>query len=227
VALSGLAHALSDAVQEQYIAGCWKSSLLESLDWRVVFPRSGPLSKARAPSWSWASIDENMTCLPLPKDSYLLMSLLEVHGTHSNNDPFGRMEETGFIALSGHLVTAHLHHIKDVHYQPMRLSITGCQYLVKAYGDRPDEFIEEGTQIFCLALKVYPTINGNHGTTHEVCLMGLLLRRIEARNECFQRVGHFTMNAEDGLQMFGIDMAHVSSCSILSDAESHTVIRIY
>ena len=227
VALSGLAHAFSDVIQQQYIAGCWKPFLVESLDWRVHFPCGVPISKARAPSWSWASVDEEVAFNTMTEDSYLLITLAEIHAAHSNTDPFGRMLDPGFITLRGHLVAAHLYRRRDSLSQSWHLIMNDCMFLVQAYGDRTNALPEDGKQVFCLALKLYPIFDSNDSSRHELILLGLLLEKIELTMEHFRRVGHFTMNAEESLEMFDIDMGHVRACLAVEDAKTHSVVRIY
>ena len=227
VALSGLAHAFSDVIQQQYIAGCWRPFLVESLDWRVYFPRSGPTSKTRAPSWSWASVDGEAAFNTMSKDSCLLVTLVEAQATHSNTDPFGQMLDPGFITLRGHLTAARLYRRGDSLSQPWHLLMNDCKFLVQAYEDRANALPEDGKQVFCLALKLYPTVDSNDDTRHGLVLMGLLLERIELTIGHFRRVGHFIMTAEEGLEMLGVDMGHVRACSAVEDAKTHSVVRIY
>jgi hypothetical protein len=54
-ALSGLARLLSERLDDEYVAGLWRKSLIEGLLWQGLKVRR--VSKCRAPSWSWASVD--------------------------------------------------------------------------------------------------------------------------------------------------------------------------
>jgi hypothetical protein len=61
-ALAGLARAFSQQLgngkEDEYIAGLWRSTLLENLIWQAIGTTSpSPSSSYRAPSWSWAAID--------------------------------------------------------------------------------------------------------------------------------------------------------------------------
>jgi Heterokaryon incompatibility protein (HET) len=59
IAIDGIASTLQSWLEDVYIAGCWKGSILYDLLWKVSHSTRSvrlPL-KPRAPSWSWASID--------------------------------------------------------------------------------------------------------------------------------------------------------------------------
>ncbi|KAE9378992.1 hypothetical protein N431DRAFT_525909 [Stipitochalara longipes BDJ] len=57
-ALSGLAAEFGRPLDDEYLAGLWKSTLPYSLLWYQVSERpTSPSSTYRAPLWSWASID--------------------------------------------------------------------------------------------------------------------------------------------------------------------------
>ncbi|KAF7555262.1 hypothetical protein G7Z17_g2315 [Cylindrodendrum hubeiense] len=58
VAISGLARQLSETLNDEYIAGLWRSNLVECLCWLVDDPKGSRRPDAyRAPSWSWASVE--------------------------------------------------------------------------------------------------------------------------------------------------------------------------
>ncbi|UKZ46221.1 hypothetical protein TrVGV298_000422 [Trichoderma virens] len=59
-ALSATARILAENMGDGYLAGIWRSTLMEGLLWYVRAPLSKPRPRGedwRAPSWSWASID--------------------------------------------------------------------------------------------------------------------------------------------------------------------------
>ncbi|KAL7945483.1 heterokaryon incompatibility domain-containing protein [Trichoderma barbatum] len=59
-ALSATARILAENLGDGYLAGIWRSTLMEGLLWYVRAPLSRPRPRGedwRAPSWSWASID--------------------------------------------------------------------------------------------------------------------------------------------------------------------------
>ncbi|ATY65983.1 Heterokaryon incompatibility [Cordyceps militaris] len=54
-ALSNVASAFQQLLDDEYVAGFWKKTLVESLCWQSH--RCKPLRDTSAPSWSWASVD--------------------------------------------------------------------------------------------------------------------------------------------------------------------------
>jgi hypothetical protein len=54
-ALAGIAKIYGTKLQDQYLAGLWRKTLVKDLYWTVQNPRR--LSYYRAPSWSWVSLD--------------------------------------------------------------------------------------------------------------------------------------------------------------------------
>ncbi|KAF3061083.1 hypothetical protein GL218_02873 [Daldinia childiae] len=60
-AIAGIAQLFQDFTGDEYIAGLWKSRLVEMLGWNVSAPRKLKSLDYRAPSWSWASTDGDFT----------------------------------------------------------------------------------------------------------------------------------------------------------------------
>jgi len=59
-ALSGLARIVEGQTGDTYVAGLWRSTLLEGILWQALGKHRGATnapSEYRAPSWTWASID--------------------------------------------------------------------------------------------------------------------------------------------------------------------------
>jgi hypothetical protein len=54
-AISGLARLFAERLDDEYVAGLWRESLIEGLLWQGLQVHRVP--KYRAPSWSWASVD--------------------------------------------------------------------------------------------------------------------------------------------------------------------------
>ena len=63
VAFSGIAHLFQETTGDEYVAGLWRSCLVESLAWRTESPAMRPSNSYCAPSWSWASISGPVTML--------------------------------------------------------------------------------------------------------------------------------------------------------------------
>lgn len=59
-AISGIAKAHQEQLQDEYVAGLWRGSMIEGLCWHTLDGKA--VADYRAPSWSWASLD----CTPNP-----------------------------------------------------------------------------------------------------------------------------------------------------------------
>ncbi|KAF2744837.1 HET-domain-containing protein, partial [Sporormia fimetaria CBS 119925] len=66
-AIAGLAQAFAETTGDHYLAGLWQTRLLRELLWstRPEIPTARP-EERRAPSWSWASVDYDITYKHLP-----------------------------------------------------------------------------------------------------------------------------------------------------------------
>jgi hypothetical protein len=65
VAVNGLANSIQGVVQDKYVAGLWRKSLHEQLLWCAS--ETGSLTRPKAycaPTWSWASLDGDITSRP-------------------------------------------------------------------------------------------------------------------------------------------------------------------
>ena len=55
LAFSGMAQRYESMLNDTYIAGLWRSRLVEDLHWALDYPVT-TVAHYRAPSWSWMSI---------------------------------------------------------------------------------------------------------------------------------------------------------------------------
>lgn len=108
-ALSGIAHTIAQQTGEEYLAGLWRNHIFEDLHWRVlaryealiqrpggflhVYGRSfrDPRRTAayRAPSWSWACLDAQISYIPLDYN-HLVARLVDCHINRSQIDPLAK-----------------------------------------------------------------------------------------------------------------------------------------
>jgi hypothetical protein len=116
-ALAGLARKLSAHSGETYLAGLWRGSVLDTLNWRVVVqepdhmcddpehdaqlppPRKADVKSLTcygAPSWSWASINAQ---IEYPYGVlHSKAKLVDYHLVPVDSDPFGRLQ-SGWIKI--------------------------------------------------------------------------------------------------------------------------------
>ncbi|KAF7939244.1 uncharacterized protein EAE97_007324 [Botrytis byssoidea] len=110
-AFSGIAKSLNDENGDQYLAGIWRRKIEEQLCWGLARSKASKRPLWRAPSWSWASIDGQVTW---PTSSPMFLDARHAHVVDANTtlysyDPFGQVID-GFIRLAcstmaaGHIV---------------------------------------------------------------------------------------------------------------------------
>ncbi|KAM3083104.1 hypothetical protein ACMFMG_003770 [Clarireedia jacksonii] len=105
-ALSGLVKSLSPVLRGSYLAGLWSNeNLIYDLAWANVASKSDlrPRPKYRAPSWSWASIDDPVKFMRFPGSQCTPHStVIDVCVTPANTDETLAVKN-GFLILRGHL----------------------------------------------------------------------------------------------------------------------------
>ncbi|KAH7139744.1 heterokaryon incompatibility protein-domain-containing protein, partial [Dactylonectria estremocensis] len=103
VAISGIARQLSTTLQDEYLAGLWRSNLVECLSWIAQNPEG--LSRPtvyRAPSWSWASVASSVRYFHfgVPQVAEPQVTIEQVCVTPESGDYFGQIRD-GFVKLRG------------------------------------------------------------------------------------------------------------------------------
>lgn len=96
-----------EGVDDEYIAGHWKSSLVETLPWQALKVRPG--GDFRAPSWSWASHN----CIPAmtlgrSPSHHALARISSTSVRHSSADVFGGIDSASVTLLAPPLIPLRL-----------------------------------------------------------------------------------------------------------------------
>jgi hypothetical protein len=94
-ALSGLARIFAERMQDEYIAGLWRSHLIQGLLWEGL--RARRVSEYRAPSWSWTSMD-GTPGMGLLDEYEPLAEVLDVKVNLKGANPYGEVTG-GYIKL--------------------------------------------------------------------------------------------------------------------------------
>ncbi|RGP77168.1 hypothetical protein FLONG3_4683 [Fusarium longipes] len=93
-AISGLASVFAKWLDDECIAGLWRSQLIEGLLWQGCPGKQA--QQYRAPSWSWASTDGN-TDAYIPRNSWssyeLLSNVLDVNVKLKGTNPYGEVTD--------------------------------------------------------------------------------------------------------------------------------------
>jgi hypothetical protein len=114
-AMAGLAAVINDETVGDYLAGIWSKNIGTGLAWARVYSLLSPAPVYRAPSWSWASIDGNISSLlswPLTlMDDYALdPGWIERYGTklvehhiilQDPSNPYMGVLEGSYIVVEG------------------------------------------------------------------------------------------------------------------------------
>ncbi|KJZ74886.1 hypothetical protein HIM_05795 [Hirsutella minnesotensis 3608] len=100
-ALAGVAEVYSKLLDDQYVCGLWRKSMIEGLYWRSL-DMSTAAPEYRAPSWSWASVD-GTTALGVATEIQELATVLDCSVQISGDNPFGRVQ-SGSVTLRAPLI---------------------------------------------------------------------------------------------------------------------------
>jgi hypothetical protein len=103
-AFSGIAKLFQEFIGQEYLAGLWKSRIIEQLDWQVSWPAAASTTY-RAPSWSWASIDGKLIYYTWHPAHKVLAELLDAEVTTKGEDRTVNVTG-GFLKLRGAVIPA-------------------------------------------------------------------------------------------------------------------------
>jgi hypothetical protein len=103
-ALAGVAKVYSELLDDKYVAGLWRKSMLKGLFWQSLHCTA--VEVYRGPSWSWVSVDG------IPAMGYLekhhdLATILDYHVEIDGDNPFGRVKNA-WIKIEAPLVPVFL-----------------------------------------------------------------------------------------------------------------------
>lgn len=89
-AMSGLASVFAKWLDDEYVAGLWRSHLIEGLLWQGL--RCRRVQGYRSPSWSWASMD-GIPGLGVEQDYDTLAKVLDVKVNLKGLNPYGEVTD--------------------------------------------------------------------------------------------------------------------------------------
>jgi hypothetical protein len=225
-ALSGLAQSFQRKIpSSQYLAGLWADHLPRALLWRLGLPNTATNAHRsipwRAPSWSFPSVDGNMSYEsqrlyssggPRPEgtpDDYRPMGLhiLDCKIQFTSPDVYGAMSKAELL-LHGKIAQLSVRKQRtkdcgDVHTSAdpwETLETTHGSTAGAIYFDVRDDCIG-CTQIWCLpvcsdpsdsvVVNPYTTFSAEAGDQKVATVMGLTLRKANDLSDTFHRVGMF------------------------------------
>ncbi|OHW98972.1 heterokaryon incompatibility protein [Colletotrichum incanum] len=100
-AISGIAKTFSKVLDDEYLAGLWRKSLIEGLCWQPLKCKCAP-GGYRAPSWSWASVD-GVPATGFLGETDIQAQVLDAGVVVDGENPFGRLKD-GWIKLEAPLI---------------------------------------------------------------------------------------------------------------------------
>jgi hypothetical protein len=181
VAFAGIAKLFQEGTGDEYIAGLWKSRLVEMLNWRVTTPGPGAVDYL-APSWSWASVQSSVTIeyMPTIGGNVKLVSVMAIETINREADPTVGVRY-GCIKLHGALFPAQWDH------PPESIRIRTGPYVAKVYLDTSPGNWDENRRLFRLPIILYPLGYPETGR----CLIDYLIleKHSSVTPDIYQRIG--------------------------------------
>jgi hypothetical protein len=200
-ALSGVAKRML-AVRggdDVYLAGLWKSTLLNDLRWHRFHEQSRRPTTWTAPSWSWASLSVVVQYHATQSDDGVIdyCAVIDASVTLDTSDPTGRIS-AGHIVLSGPVVYATVDETAEYKYEFQRYTLQGeglsVKFSVDCYGDFHSQprRLTPGDQLCCLRL-------GKSHSKNDYCLVLKPQPQEDDQDghATFIRVGHIIHSRED------------------------------
>ena len=205
-AFSGVAQLFENATGDEYIDGLWRSRLVEQLVWWVPGPKF-PRRMSNVPSWSWASLEEEIQTVALPAEWKSLVEVREVRPLeryqHSSNpssvpSPCASLALAGVLSVSRHSKEAA--HDRVRHVGPRDVKTTWF----------PDNATSKlaTDSYFLPVLTSHPWYPPQPGITRVVGLV--LASCIGASGDCYRRIGQFTTDSIEVIEQLGLDVDNSS-----------------
>ncbi|KLU91758.1 hypothetical protein MAPG_10707 [Magnaporthiopsis poae ATCC 64411] len=107
---SGLALRFADMTGDKYVDGLWRNDMMKQLVWLVDQPKAKPVPlPRRAPSFSWASVDGDISFRALYPPFTCTATVVDVSCAPADRaNPCGHVADGGFLILEGPVVPAWL-----------------------------------------------------------------------------------------------------------------------
>jgi hypothetical protein len=153
-ALSGVAKQIQTLrLEDEYLAGLWKNTLIDDLRWYAIHGGGVRPTVWRAPTWSWASVDGDVSFHLQPDKMHVYPHLLQASTTLSGSDSTGEVS-AGSIVLLGPVIFATMVEAKGGGQHKFALEAAGIEVSVRleSNADVDTGRLKLGDTLCCLRL---------------------------------------------------------------------------
>lgn len=200
-ALANVASAYSQILEDEYVAGLWKSSLIECLCWQSV--QCKPVNDYRAPSWSWASVD-GLVGVGFNSSSWKPLSTIQDTKVELEDDskPFGKVKSAS-ITLEASMVHLSVSDSKGFTGEAM-LRVTdkkedegfhaGLDTMSKTHSDVEEAL--RGMELWAVLLAEVQMVDGIPGGYDVATYRGIIVTPVEGGG-AMKRIGFIFSDPEE------------------------------
>jgi hypothetical protein len=213
VALSGVAQVIESCYNDQYLAGLWRTDVVNGLCWyrqRTDEPPSRRPAEYLAPTWSWASVNSHVRWSHwYIKSSESDIEIIDAKCTQSMNSSTGAVQD-GSLNISGPLIQGQYSY-RDIRGKKryfVNINSIEQSFVPDVKLESLEEVTGAGGKIFLL--RICHTMTLKHGIPEKLFPNTRALVLIRGFN-CFQRIGYLETYDEEVLHWF-------------KDSRSHTVL---
>ncbi|KAF5643818.1 heterokaryon incompatibility protein [Fusarium sp. NRRL 52700] len=210
IAMAGIAEMFKKNSGDEYLAGLWRSRIVEGLNWVVLEPEPRPQNPERVPSWSWAAVDScvlpQRTNLPRDED---LIEIIDVR-SHLARAPSRSQQVKGSIQLRGCICEGTVRESnRRIGSEHIELELLKTSPTIYAYPDTLETTFQGGELLSFLPLRstlrrqVKDPDKSPVGEAF-VIIEGLILQAVYGIGSTYKRVGHFVLDSVDNASFFGL-----------------------
>ncbi|KAF5249379.1 hypothetical protein FANTH_5260 [Fusarium anthophilum] len=210
MAMAGIAEMFKKNSGDEYLAGLWRSRIVEGLNWVVLEPGPGPQNPERVPSWSWAAVDScvlpQRTNLPRDED---LIEIIDVR-CHLAQACSRSQQVKGSIQLRGCICRGTVRESsRRIGSEHIGLELLEMSSTIYAYPDTAEATFQGGELLSFLPLRSTLRRQVNDPDKNPVgeafvIIEGLILQAIYGTGSTYKRVGHFVLVSVENVSFFGL-----------------------